>query len=297
MYIIQLNLEKNIGKDISSLLAKTFADIAISSSYMFNDDSLVFKWLINDKPNIDDIASRLFLQIAAYNIKNIDISKENILIKKVEDINWLEKVYKGFEPFSIGHLYINSGDSEYIVPDGQISIKLDAATAFGSGEHETTRGCLQAMLDLKAKGACPWNILDMGTGSGVLAITAWKLWKSPVLAVDNDKESVRVAIKNAAINGISLSKTSLLCEYSNGFDALIIDKQKPYELIIANILASSVIEMAQDLNLVLDDRGYAILSGMLVEQSDLVISAYEGVGLRLIDRYDIGEWSTVIMQA
>ncbi len=136
----------------------------------------------------------------------------------------------------------------------------------------------------------------MGTGSGILAIAAWKLWKSPILAVDNDYESIIVAERHAKINGVALGKTSLLIECGDGFNAPLVEKQKPYELILANILAAPVIEMSSDLVRVLDDNGYTVLSGMLNEQSDLVASAYEGEGLKLIKRYDIGEWTTLIMQ-
>jgi ribosomal protein L11 methyltransferase len=152
------------------------------------------------------------------------------------------------------------------------------------------------MLDLKGKGVCPWNTLDMGTGSGILAIAAWKLWKSPILAVDNDAESVVVTARHGEMNGVPLTKTGMLCACGDGFNTPDVDKQKPYELILMNILAGPVIEMAPAAIRVLDDNGYIVLSGMLVEQADLVTAAYEGEGLTFKKRYDIGEWSTLVLQ-
>ena len=243
----------------------------------------------------ENVISRLSLQAAAHEIKNIDFHAQPIEIFKTPEENWLEKTYREFPPFSIGSFFIYGSHYEGKLPDGQIGLKVDAATAFGSGEHETTRGCMEAMLDLKGKGACPWNILDMGTGSGILALAAWKLWKSPILAVDNDEESVRVTMRHAEMNGVALANSALSCACGDGFNTPIVGKKKPYELILANILAGPVIEMAPDLIDVLDDNGYCILSGMLVEQAHLVASAYEGAGLTLKKQYDIGEWSTLLM--
>lgn len=151
------------------------------------------------------------------------------------------------------------------------------------------------MLDLKGSGVCPWNILDMGTGSGILSLAAWKLWKAPILAVDNEEEAVRVTNRHAEMNGVKLAKGSLLTACGDGFHTPLVDKQKPYELILANILAGPVIEMAPALVRVLDDNGYAVLSGMLNEQADLVASAYEGLGLTLKKRYAFTEWTTLVM--
>ncbi len=301
LYKIQFYIKKDLSDDIAFCIAETFVNIALSSSAVRLDDKhnslWTLEWLMDDKPDIDELVSSISLQVAIHDIKGVEVLAHNIEIIEIPDnINWLEKTYSGFKPFSIGSFFIYGSDYKREVPKGQIGLKVDAATAFGSGEHETTNGCLQAMLDLKGKGACPWNILDMGTGSGILAIAAWKLWKSPVLCIDNDRESVRVAACHGEMNGVALSKGAMICEYGDGFNAPSVAKRKPYELILANILAGPVIEMAPSLVQVLDDNGYVVLSGMLVEQSDLVISAYEGAGLTFKKRYDIGEWSSVVMK-
>tara|TARA_R110001592_G_scaffold3525_28_gene20161 strand:- start:1321 stop:2211 length:891 start_codon:yes stop_codon:yes gene_type:complete len=280
-------------------LAEALVDVAVASSAIRENQKhntpWVLEWITEDKPDIESIISRLSLQAAAYDIPANDIIRDNITIEDTPDENWLEKAYRDFAPFSIGPFFIYGSHYQEGTPDGQIGLQVDAATAFGSGEHETTNGCLRAMLDLKGKGACPWNVLDMGTGSGILALAAWKLWKSPILAVDNDPESIIVTERHAEMNGVRLGKTTLLTACGDGFNTALVDTQKPYELILANILAGPVIEMAPDLINVLDDNGYAVLSGMLVKQADLVASAYEGAGLVLKQRYDIGEWTTLVM--
>lgn len=300
MFTVRAHIKKDLPNEVIFTLAEALVDTALSSSALREDGKhtrpWILEWLLEEKPSIEHVTTCLALQAAAHGINDIDIDTKDIDIKKTPDINWLEKSYKDFPPFSIGPFFIHGSHYEGEVPSSQLSLQVDAATAFGSGEHETTRGCMEAMLDLKGKGVCPWNILDMGTGSGILAIAAWKLWKSPILAVDNDPESVRMTEHHAELNGVALSKPAMSCACGDGFNTPMVAKQKPYELIVANILAGPVIEMAPSLARVLDDNGYCVLSGMLVQQADLVASAYEGEGLVLKKRYDIGEWTTLVLQ-
>ncbi len=302
MHKVRLKLSDQIDEDSACQLTEGLINIALSSATMREENKQnspwVIEWLFKDKPDPSDIIARLSLQSAAHNISTLtEITHEHLEIEEISDnINWLEESYQGFVPFTIGSFFIHGSDYEGEIPEQQVPLKLDAATAFGSGEHETTKGCMLAMLDLKTKGVCPWNILDMGTGSGILALIAWRLWTSPTLAVDNQAESIRVTDRHAQMNGIKLSSSSLSTAVGDGFHTPQVDKNKPYELIIANILAGPVIEMAPSLARVLDDNGYCVLSGMLNQQSDLVLSAYEGIGLTYRARYDIGEWTTLVMQ-
>lgn len=282
-------------------LAEAFVDIALASSSSREDRKhtgvWTVEWLLAEKPDTQDLLARLSLQMAAHDMAAFEITSSDVSIEDVpQDINWLEESYQEFPPFSIGPFFLYGSHYDGEIPEGQMGLKIDAATAFGSGEHETTKGCMQAMLDLKGKGVCPWNILDMGTGSGILALAAWKLWKAPILAVDNDPESVIVTERHAQMNGVKIGDGMLTCACGDGFHTPEVSKKKPYELILANILAGPVIEMAPALNRVLDVNGYCVLSGMLREQSDLVASAYEGEGMTLKNRYDIGEWTTLVMQ-
>lgn len=302
MFKICLKLSEQLDEDAACCLSEGLLDIALSSVVMrtnhMQDAPWAIEWLVSQKPDIPDIIARLSLQAAAYNISELaNIAPEYLEVEDIpDDEDWLEKSYEGFEPFSIGPFFVHGSTYDGKVPDGQTPLQVDAATAFGSGEHETTKGCLQAMLDLNVKGVCPWNVLDMGTGSGILALAAWNLWKSPVLAVDNQAESIRVTKRHAEMNGVKIGGTNLNVAVGDGFYTKLVGEKKPYELILANILAGPVIEMAPAMVDVLDDNGYCVLSGMLVEQSNLVLSAYEGEGLTYRTRYDIGEWTTLVLQ-
>ena len=228
---------------------------------------------------------------------NSTIKSSGFLVEKIpDDVDWREKAYRAFPPFSVGPFFIYGSHFENPVPNGQLGLKIDAATAFGSGEHGTTKGCLRAMLDLKGKGACPWNTLDMGSGSGILAIAAWKLWKSPVLAIDNDEEATIVAMRHRDMNAVPSDSKGMLCDTGDGFHAPIVQQKKPFDLIIANILAPTLKEMVADLKTVSDENGYVILSGILTEQAADVFTVYQAIGFELIKREDIGEWSTLTLR-
>lgn len=261
----------------------------------------ILEWVLGTKPQTEKLSDRIKIMAAVQNVHDIETLEFVWAIEEIpSDIDWLERSYKKFPPFSVGPFFIygshyDTEQDENSVPDGQIGLQIDAATAFGSGEHETTKGCLMAMLDLKGLGVCPWNVLDMGTGSGILAIAAWKLWKTPILAVDHDAESVRVSKHHQALNGVSDAASALTCEVGDGFSAQIAIKKKPYELIIANILAGPLIEMSIDVPPLIDENGYIILSGILNEQADDVLSAYEALDLTLKKRYEMSQWTTLLL--
>lgn len=210
--------------------------------------------------------------------------------------DWLAVSYEEFKPFSVGPFFIHGSHYEDAIPEEQIGLKIDAATAFGSGEHGTTRGCLEAMIDLKGRGACPWNVLDMGTGSGILAIAAWKLWKTPILAVDNDPEAVRMSRVHQEINGVPEGATEMTCACGEGFAEETTQKRKPYDLVIANILASALRDMAEELTAVTDTNGFVILSGILNEQAQSVLERYLPLGFAHKKSYTIGDWTTILLQ-
>lgn len=233
--------------------------------------------------------------ITGADLYSLNIDNVSWMIGDVPETDWLAQSYRQFPAFSVGPFFIYGSHHDGDVPDGLIGLQIDAATAFGSGEHGTTKGCLLAMLDLKARGVCPWNVVDMGTGSGILGIAAWKLWKTPVLAVDNDKEAVRVADHHRSINNVPSGSTGVLCKHSEGFSTDIVQEKKPFDMIIANILAGPLKEMAGDLAAASDENGYVVLSGILNTQADDVIDVYEKQGFTVKNRYEIAEWSTLVL--
>lgn len=216
--------------------------------------------------------------------------------EEIPDTDWLAASYKQFPAFEVGPFFIYGSHHDGKIPDDKIGLQIDAATAFGSGEHGTTKGCLLAMLDLKESGVCPWNVLDIGTGSGILGIGAWKLWKTPVLATDNDAEAVRVAAHHRDLNHVPADNTGMACVTAEGFAAAEIQAKKPFDLIIANILAVVLRELAGELKACCDKNGFIILSGILNNQAREVLDVYEPLGFALKNRLDIGEWSTLVLQ-
>ncbi len=223
-------------------------------------------------------------------------AEKSFAVTPVADVNWLEASYRAFPAFPVGPFFIYGSHHQDDVPEDKTGLLIDAATAFGSGEHGTTKGCLLAMIDMKEAGICPWNVLDMGTGSGILSIAAWKLWKTPVLAVDNDTEAVRVAERHGIANGVSPGDANIVYAVSEGFESGLLGRKKPFDLIIANILAATLIPMAPQLAAATDNNGHVILSGILHSQAENVLAAYAPFGLKLTKKYAIDEWSTLVLQ-
>ena len=247
-------------------------------------------WYCPAKPDEREIKSRLAILRETMN----DIEIEDWSITDIPDENWLEYSYKQFEPFSVGRFFIYGSHYEDKVPDGQIGLQIDAATAFGSGEHGTTSGCLQALEELHKDGFDPAYVLDMGTGSGILAIAACKLWGMPCLAPDIDEEAVHVTQRHVLLNKIPEHLVEAI--QSEGFAAPDIAAKAPYPLIIANILAGPLKDMAQDLSDALASDGRALLSGILDHQAESVITRYTACGLKLEKTYPVDEWISLLMR-
>ena len=211
------------------------------------------------------------------------------------DTNWLLESYNQFPPLNIKEFFIYGSHFEGALPSKKIPLVIDAATAFGSGEHGTTKGCLEALSLLKSNRFKPKTILDMGTGSGILALAAYSLWRVPTLAIDNDKESVRVACRHRKMNKIPAGHDSVQCAYGDGFAARRVKQVAPFDLIIANILAAPLIDMAEIATKALSSKGRMVLSGILKTQAAAVKRAYKAQGLTPIKMFTRGEWVTIIL--
>lgn len=207
-------------------------------------------------------------------------------ISPLPNKDWLRECYKSFPPIVIGKYYIYGSHITGIPPADKIALKIDAATAFGTGEHQTTHGCLAALNNLDFE---PKSMIDIGCGSGILAMACAKTFQKPVDAVDIDPESVRIAVQNAKTN--HLSHLIHIWE-STGYSAVL----KKYDLILCNILARPLIEMAPELKEHLLPGGQAILSGFLTRQERWVLKAHTDTGLKLIRRYRIKGWSTLVIK-
>ncbi len=216
-------------------------------------------------------------------------------IEKLTSKNWLKENVVKFPPIEIADFCVYGVHEKRPPKTDKMLLKIYAATAFGSS-HQTTKSCLQAVSDLKACGAAHRKILDIGTGSGILALACAKQWmkdKPHIVAVDIDKESVNVTVQNAFDNRLEQFIDAV---QSDGYAADIIGKNAPYDIIMANILARPLVEMAPMLAAHLDSGGYAVLSGFIDEQVDWVVKVHEQHGLKLLKIYDIDNWHAVLME-
>ena len=215
-----------------------------------------------------------------------------LTIEDVQDIDYQAQLEKEFPPFRIGKFFLYGSHHAIRVGDGPIKLLVNAGTAFGSGEHPTTQGCLLAMQDLE-KRRTMHRIIDMGCGSGILSLAAAKLWRAQVIAVDIDAEAARVTTANARLNGVA---TYIRAGSGNGYQAPIVVREAQADLIVCNIVAKPLKRMAPHLAQNLRAGGYAILSGLLDHQVPGVLAAHYTQGLRLVKRYPIGEWRTLLLR-
>ncbi len=206
---------------------------------------------------------------------------------------WLARTREAFPEQRVGRRFAVRGTHEAgPAAPGRLTLTLDAGLAFGSGEHGSTRGCLRA-LEVVARRR-PRRILDLGTGSGILAMAAAKLLRRPVLATDIEPWSVRVAGQNAAANGVGRLVRPVL---GNGWQARAVQAGVPYDLVLANILARPLCRMARDLADGLAPGGTAVLAGLLASQARMVLAAHRRQGLRLEAVWREGNWATLVVRA
>jgi len=207
--------------------------------------------------------------------------------------DWVAESRRALPAISAGRFYLRGAHVKGPTPRGKIALLVDAGAAFGTGRHETTRGCLIA-LDRLSRGRRRFTRpLDLGCGSGVLALAAAKLWPAKVLAADNDPDAIRVARENAAINGLAERLTIVK---SSGYGADAIRRGAPYDLIMANILARPLYRMAGSLARHLSAGGRAVLSGILTTQEQMVLHAHLQRDLVLDFRLRLGEWSVLVLR-
>lgn len=215
-----------------------------------------------------------------------------VIVEPLPDQDWISLSQQGLPPVRAGRFFVYGAHDEGRVPPGVIPIRIEAGMAFGTGHHETTSLCLQALSEL-AKGRVGRNVLDVGSGTGVLAIACAKLWRLPVLATDIDPVAVEVARENARDNG---EGPLLRLAVADGFDAPAIRDHAPFDLILANILAGPLTRFAPKLCAAVAPGGFVILSGLLRWQEILVLSFYRAGGLRLVRTWRDGPWSALVLE-
>ena len=215
------------------------------------------------------------------------------VVSEVPDQDWVAKVRRELPPVEAGRFFVYGSHDAALLPEGRIGLLIEAAMAFGTGHHGTTLGCLRAHDRLLDDGQTFNNVLDLGCGTAVLAMSAARMGAANVLASDIDPVAVEVAVANVKANGL-VGRVD--CVESIGFDSPVVRAGAPFDLIFANILKGPLIELAPDMAAHLTAGGMAILSGLLVEQADDILEVYRAQGLALEAREDLGEWSALTLR-
>jgi len=258
-------------------------DVAVSSFEIEAGGPWRVSALVAAPPDRAGIEARAAIMAAA-----LGVAPPAVAVEPVPDTDWLAATRAAFPPLRVGRFFVHGA---HIAPRGPIDIEIDAGLAFGSGEHATTRGCLIA-IDALARGPRPGRVLDMGCGSGILAIAAAKAWRAKALAVDIDDRAVATARANARRNGVS---DRVRTRQSDGFRDPAIARRAPYDLIVANILARPLIALAPDIARRLAPGGTVVLSGLIARQERMVLATYRPRGLALVRRIAVAGWHTLVL--
>ena len=219
--------------------------------------------------------------------------------ERVPDQDWVTLSQQGLEPIRAGRFFVHTPAHRDEVPPDAIAFEIDAGLAFGTGQHETTTGCLLALDRLKREGASFGDVADIGTGTGLLAFAALRLWPAARgIASDVDAIAIEVAADNAAINRVTLGRArgQLELAVAAGMDHPRLKARAPYDLILANILAGPLIDLAPSVAKAIEPGGRLILAGLLDHQAPAVARAYRRQGMMLTGRVDRGEWPTLVMR-
>lgn len=209
----------------------------------------------------------------------------------LSDRNWVAEGLKDLKPLSAGRFFIHGQHDRNERRGGGINIELDAGQAFGTGHHGTTLGCLIA-LDKVLKYQSPQNMLDLGCGTGILAIAAARATSRPVLASDIDPIAVQVTRANAKINNVGPLINAVTAV---GTHHAVLQTRAPYDLIMANILAGPLMKLAPKITPLLTPKGRLILSGLLLHQAARIIARYRTQGLVLVSREELDGWATLTL--
>ncbi len=220
-------------------------------------------------------------------------------VEHLEDTtDWVTMSQQGLGPIRAGRFFVHTPMHYADRPADTVNFEIDAGLAFGTGQHDTTAGCLAALDRLQVAGKDFHNVADIGTGTGLLAFAAMALWpEAKSIATDIDDIAVKVTEENAAINGVKLGHGpgELLLAVADGMDHPMITARAPYDLLIANILAGPLIELAPSFAASVAPGATLVLAGLLDTQADAVVDSYEAEGMRLLER-GAGEWCVLVLE-
>lgn len=278
----------NVSEDALEAFEAAFGNACLTVGFFLDEDTGI--WRVEGVKQVGVNEAELSSSLAVAGM----LTGESPALERsaTEAGGWLARTYASFPEQLIGrHFAVRGTHLTGPLTPHRISLTLDAGLAFGTGEHGSTRGCLVALEAVARRR--PRRILDLGTGSGILAMAAARLLNRPVLATDIDPWSVRVAAENAALNGVKHLVTARLAD---GWRDPFLQTHGPYDLVFANILARPLCLMARNLALNLAPGGTAILAGLLANQARWVLAVHRARGLRLERMLPQGAWTTIVVR-
>ena len=255
-----------------------------ASAYaLLEEDEARGVWRIDAYPAADDEAAALVRLLTAQ--PGLQVATETLA-----DADWLALALSGLPPVRAGRFFVYGAHDRGRIPANGVDLRIEAGAAFGTGHHGTTAGCLVA-FDALLKARRFGRVLDVGTGTGVLAIAAVRTGSRVVVGTDIDPVSVRIARENAALN-----RARARFVRADGLEHRAVAGAAPCDLVFANILARPLVRLAPDIRCALGPGGLAILSGLLRHQQRYVTAAYLARGFRLVRRHHRDAWSTLVLQ-
>ncbi len=281
MYRVHCLLPRSDAERLSSLLAEM--DPSPASAVSVEEASKV-SWSLDAFCIEEEQANE------AAAIIEREIPDARPAVQKLDDKDWVAVSLAGLPAVNAGPFVVAGWHELAHLEGGKIPVWIEAGPAFGTGHHGTTKGCLEALaIELKRKR--PERVLDIGTGSGVLALAAVKYGARFALGTDMDKESIRIAKENAKNNKAG---DRLKLMHARGTGHRMMRAHAPYDLVLANILARPLVGLAPEIAKLVAKGGRVILSGLLTHQEPQVRAAYAGQGLHLVQRRRLNGWSTLV---
>ncbi|MBO9708934.1 MAG: 50S ribosomal protein L11 methyltransferase [Caulobacter sp.] len=239
-------------------------------------------WRIDAFPTTEDEDAGLLELLAGYPLK--------VVRERLADADWLAMALSGLPPVRAGRFFVYGMHDRGRVPASTVNLRIEAGAAFGTGHHGTTVGCLMA-YDRLIKRRKFAKVLDVGAGTGLLAIAAARTGTKIAVGTDIDKPSVRISKENAKVN-----KANARFVHASGLGHRLVADNAPYDLVFANILARPLVSLAQDIKNALVPGGTVILSGLLRTQERMVKAAYVSRGFKVVDRIHRDAWAALVLQ-
>jgi ribosomal protein L11 methyltransferase len=283
LWLVNIAVPSSVGEAFADAMGEDAVATSVHAPPRVKD--ALIELIYDHAPDAAQVAAKLDILASVFGIP-----APAFTIRPAPPLDWLKKVAEDFPPLKIARWTVHGALHRDKVPVRLNALQIDATNAFGTGEHPTTRGCLLMLDKILKRGFCPRRVADIGCGSGILAMACVQASRGLAVGVEMDADSVQIAKGNARANGL---QHHIQYAHGKGYAPPVIRRHAPYDLVLANIFARPLSQLAKDLRRHLRPGGIAILSGLLTSQANLVIAAHRMQGLSLVENKKIGEWSVL----